>query len=210
MKKTLGLILVVFYFSPINAQIHKGADMIGGSINYYNSQNNRGTDAANSTNNFNITPMYGKAVRDNMIVGGQIIFGKNVAKQNMPNKSDYKSIVNSLGFGGFVRNYRNLGSSGFYLFIDNSLSFSFSGTKYKESAAESSTKNSNKSFMVSYGLYPGISYALNPNWQIETGLNNLVYASYERLNSNTSSFSAGVGIGKTTSLSVGLKCILGN
>ncbi|MBK7097702.1 MAG: hypothetical protein IPH58_04265 [Sphingobacteriales bacterium] len=194
----------------LNAQINKGANLLGGTINFYSTQGGSGTETANSNRVFNFVPVYGKAIKDNFIIGGQIILGKTTSKQQLANNGVNKSTINSLGLGGFTRGYRNLGNSGFYVFLENNLSFSYAENKFTSNAGGSATNN--KAYRISYSLYPGISYALHPKWQIETGLSNLVYAIYDHPNSTTktSSFNAGIGIGNISSFSVGAKYILGN
>lgn len=76
MKKNLLTIIstltLSLFISISMAQIGKGTSLIGGSV-YFSSQtsqiNSTGGEVKNK--NFNVSPSYGIAVKDNFIVGGR-------------------------------------------------------------------------------------------------------------------------------------------
>lgn len=212
-KFTFSLLTVLITMSAVNAQIRKGANLIGGSI-YYNNQKSDQT-SGNSTqgtknSGFGITPSYGKAIRDNLVIGATLNYGNSVNENYNPgNSSTTKN--NSFGAGVFIRPYKNLGASGFYLFLDGHL-----GANYSKST---NSPYENKGFDVGAGINPGIAFAISPKMQIETGLNNLFYAGYFSnkstngqpvYTSKSSGFNAGIGLGSSTTWTVGVKFIFGS
>ena len=212
-KFTFSLLTVFNTMSAVNAQIKKGSNLIGGSI-YYNSQKSDQT-SGNSTqgtknSGFGITPSYGKAIRDNLVIGATLNYGNSVNENYSPgNNTTTKN--NSFGAGVFIRPYKNLGNSGFYLFLDGHLGANYSKAKF--------TAYENKGFDVSAGINPGISFAITPKVHIETGLNNLFYAGYSSNKSTnmqpvystkSSGFNAGIGLGSSTTWTVGVKFIFGS
>ena len=76
-----------------------------------------------------------------------------------------------------------------------------------------------KGFDIRAGINPGIAYAITPKFHIETGLNNLLFAGYSNskstneqptYSSKSSGFNAGIGLGNSTTWTVGAKFFLGN
>jgi hypothetical protein len=215
MRKVVLSILVVFIsIINVHAQIAKGTSMIGGSIGYNtqnNEQNNSGNTQSSENKILGITPSYGKAVRTNLVVGADLTYQNIISKnKNNGNTSEIKS--NGFGVGVFARHYKNLGSSGFYLFLQSRLGVDISNSTYN-------TPYKSKSFNIGAGLNPGIAYAITPKMHIETGLNNLFYAGYSKststseqdpsYSSKTSAFNAGIGLGSSTEWMVGVKFFFG-
>lgn len=222
MKRKLYVsMMATFILTSANhlyAQISKGSNMVGGSI-YYSNQKNDQT-ATNSTqttkySNFGITPAYGKAVRNNLVIGADINYGNNVNETvNSGNSSKIEG--NSFGVGVFARPYKNLGTSGFYLFLQGRLGVDI--TKQEQGSISSSYTN--KGFNIGAGINPGIAYAITSKMHIETGLNNLFYAGYSSSKSTntqppdysykSNGFSAGIGLGNSTTWTVGVKFFFGS
>src|SRR5690606_40231343 len=58
---------------------------------------------------FGVTPSYGKAIRDNLVIGATLNYGNSVNENYSPgNSSTTKN--NSFGAGVFIRPYKNLGN----------------------------------------------------------------------------------------------------
>lgn len=212
-KFTFSLLIALITMSAANAQIRKGANMVGGSI-YYNSNKSDQT-SGNSTqgtknSGFGITPSYGKAVRDNLVIGANLNYG-NTVNENINGGNSSKTKTNTFGAGVFVRPYKNLGASGFYLFLDGHLAANYS--------TSTNTPYGNKGFDIGAGINPGIAYAITPKMHLETGLNNLLYAGYSSYKStneqaayksSNSGFNAGIGLGSSTTWTVGVKFFFGS
>lgn len=189
------------------AQIDKGSGLLGGSVNFSSQMSKNGSAAEEKTNNyFYISPSYGKAVRQNIVLGADLSFGNE--KLETP---DYRR--NIYGAGIFVRKYHNFGTSGFYFFMQGRLGTQFSNTTY-DPANNPEAKEKMRS--VSLGIQPGISYALTPRVQVETGLNDLFHIGYshtERKAGGTvvqknRSFNAGVNFVGNLQWSIGFRFLL--
>lgn len=208
-KLTFSLLIALFTLSVANAQINKGTSMVGGSI-YYNQQkteqNNNVVNQFTKRSELGIVPSYGFAVKDNLIVGADISY-TNTTYENGTNNNSNKTKNNGFGIGVFARPYRNLGSSGFYLYAQGRLGAGFS----KESSSDL------KGFDIGLGINPGVAYAVTPKMHIETGLNNLFYAGYSSSKTTngantykSSGFNANIGLGSSTQWTVGVKFLFGS
>lgn len=212
-KFTLSLLVAFITITTASAQIKKGTSMVGGSI-YYNSQKSKqtysGTFQDTKISNFSVLPAYGFAIKENLIVGGDISYS-NTVNQTSNTGIVNKTEANSYGIGVFARPYKNLGTSGFYLYLQGRLGANFTRSK---------SILTNNGFNMGLGINPGIAYAITPKMHIETGLNNLFYAGYSRYKNNennlsepsykSNGFSAGVGLGNSTEWTVGVKFFFGS
>lgn len=214
-KVTFSLLIAFITISTVNAQISKGSNMVGGSI-YYNSQKyEQGANNAvqtTKTSGFGIIPAYGIAVRENLVVGADLNYSNSINEITSISGNANKTKNNSFGVGAFVRPYKNLGTSGFYLFLQGRLGVDI--TKQDQNTGSGYT---NKGFNIGAGINPGIAYAVTRKMHIETGLNNLFYAGYSNTKSTSnqpnysnknSGFSAGIGLGNSTTWTVGVKFFL--
>lgn len=214
-KVVLSLLVIFISIITVHAQITKGTSMICGSINYSSQksdQTSSGTSQNGEIKNFGFTPSYGKAVKKNLVIGADLTYQNNLSKSSS-NGTTNETKTNSFGVGVFARHYKNLGTSGFYLFLQSRLGANISDTKPFPSG-----NNKYKSFNIGVGLNPGIAYAITPKVHIETGLNNLFYAGYSKSTSSnedpsysakSSTFVASVGLGSSTEWTVGVKFFFG-
>lgn len=223
MNKNLCIILfllsALISIQPVTAQISKGSAMFGGSINFYGSQNKNETTPGekSTTSGIGVTPLFGKAIKNNLLVGGDISYGRYSNSRDYPGGGGQSSKTNSdsYGVGAFVRGYRNLGNSGFYLYLQNRIGVQVSSGKTSNSNPGYDYRNNGMA--VNLNLSPGVAYAITERMHIETGLDNLFYVEYtagstkysgsERKSTNRN-FSGGIGIGGTSSFSVGVKWII--
>jgi hypothetical protein len=214
-KFTFSLLVAFIAISAANAQIKAGTNVMGGSI-YYSSQktelNNANVGQVTKNSSFGIIPSYGKAIRENLVVGADLSYTNTVQENTNGNSNSTKTKNNSFGAGVFVRPYKNLGTSGFYLFLQGRLGADFSKEKL------GSNNNESTGFNIGVGINPGIAYAVTPKMHIETGLNNLFYTGYSSNKSTndpisysykTSGFNASIGLGNSTQWTVGVKFLLG-
>ena len=195
MKKNVLLLLVLASFSlAATAQIKKGSLFLGGDIG--GSTRTAKTDGTSlgKENSLRISPVFGKAVRENLFVGidGTLSLYKNEIS-NSPN--DYKQ--QQYGGGVFIRKYKPLGKSDFFLFLQCRL-----GYQYQKlvSINNPPTAFSTKTNTVSLSAYPGISYAVSKKLHIETGFNGLVNLSY--YNETNNQGNSGSGIVKSNGVSL--------
>lgn len=209
------LLITFIATQSVKAQIQKGTNMIGGNIGYNtqkNEQNYSGNSQSTENKSLGITPSYGKAVKTNLVVGADLTY-QNITSKNKNNGNTNETKSNGFGVGVFTRHYKNLGSSGFYLFLQSRLGVDVS-------KSTNNTPYKSKSFNIGAGLNPGIAYAITPKMHIETGLNNLFYAGYSKSSSTNeqdpstsskiSGFNAGIGLGSSTEWTVGVKFFFGS
>jgi hypothetical protein len=185
MKSIYFLTFSVLLCSVARAQIAKGDIMLGGDIYYYNSgstSSSSGTPTYTYTNkstNVGINPSFGKAIKDNLVLGVDITYNHYTNGDNSNNNSpDYNTNSNSFGAGVFIRQYKPLGN-GFYLFGQAELNGSYSSGKLDNPGTTSGyTKDDTKGYGFSLRLYPGVAYALNRRWQLETELTGFFALTY--------------------------------
>src|SRR5689334_16143358 len=105
MRRTLlfAIGIAIFAFSA-NSQITKGSTFLGGQISA--NLNSYNYDAAGSptskTNLFSISPVVGKAIRNNLVIGGRLTYGHG--KYNTVTPDEFET--NMYGAAVFVRKYK--------------------------------------------------------------------------------------------------------
>lgn len=212
-KHNLVFLTGVLIFSfALNAQIKKGSVFLGGDISGSMQKTKSGGSSENEQNGFTVSPVVGKAIRDNLVFGvnGGIGFSENESASS----SDSKQI--SYGLGVFLRKYKPLGNSGFYLFLQGGLNFSYYHSELE--FAINSFKNDTKRYGAGVNAYPGISYAVNKKLHLETGFNNLLYLNYwhekheegisPRTEYITNGFNIGTSLNNISSLYLGFRVLL--
>src|SRR5690348_10084827 len=123
MKKIFILAVSVLFFhaASINAQITKGSVFLGGNFSGGSQKiKNTNSGATNYSNSsFTITPVFGKVIRENLVLGADA--GYSFYKNEMYNAA---SIQKQHGYsaGIFLRQYRPLGK-GFYIFLQERLGY---------------------------------------------------------------------------------------
>jgi hypothetical protein len=179
-------LLVTFFMAVLisQAQIKKGGILLGGNVGFSTQSGSPGDPATSYTTtatSFFLNPSYGKAVRDNLLIGFDLSYSgsKNYSDQNLVNPGQtFTGRIHDYGAGFFVRRYKNLGS-GFSLFLQGRL-----GVFYQKQTDENTNSTAtdpdvnSKEYIVNLGFYPGISYAVSRRVQLETGFQNLIYAQY--------------------------------
>ena len=173
------LSLMLLTVCSVDAQIKKGATLLGGQLGFSSTTTDYSSTPGPSTKNssFSISPAFGKAVQENLVIGADIDFEYN--KFNNQNIDEHKSTV--YGIGVFVRQYKELGKS-FYLFGQARL-----GGNYVrfEQAAPQVPSSIQKNYNVQLSFYPGVAYSATRKLQLEAGLNNMVAIQYAHSSSLT-------------------------
>ena len=173
MKKTLLSAVIVFAFiCSVNPQIPKGSIFLGGDIGGSVQKTKSGDVTTNKQSGINISPVFGKAIKENLVVGLNASFGI-YNNENLPNNGKFETDYYAAGI--FIRKYKNLGKSDFYLFFQAGMSASFN-TQKQEGPFTPLIKQ--KGFSVGLIAYPGLSYAVSKKLHLETGFNNLVSIGY--------------------------------
>jgi hypothetical protein len=211
MKKVLLSLLVLFTITLTQAQIKKGAHFLGGSLGIYFEKTPRDTATDLVSNNFSFTPAYGRAIKDNLIFGGDLLI-QTSQYESIYNKEDRKSY----GAGIFLRKYMELGKK-FYLFAEGRLSGYYEKT-YAVSLYFSDGNYKRQGYTIQAGLYPGVAFAVTNKFHIETGFNNLLYAQFSKTitdytgsiyNSETNRFMLGSSLSGFNGFVIGFRFLLG-
>lgn len=197
----------IIVVSLANAQIKKGAHFIGGSFGV-STENTEINNTDFKSHSFNVSPAYGRAIRNNLIIGVDLQFSNS---DNETTSFDMKQT--GIGAGFFARKYQPLGKN-FYLFGQGRIGGGYSKVLYEYplNADDRETKITS----VQASIYPGISYAINNKLHIETGFNDLLYIQYAHeetdhdanfLDSKTNRFSLGSSLSSFNWFTVGLRFI---
>lgn len=178
MKKTLlfSLLFIIAASTTTQAQITKGSTLLGGNLSF--GQSKLDSDFAQSelkATTFSISPSIGVAVKENLIAGVNI--GYSTGKQKQVSSNQTVLDVKTTGFtaGVFIRKYKQLAKSNFYLFGEGDLNYTNMKEERKEQMPDMSTTKTHTVFL---SVKPGVSYAVNNRLHLELGLNNLINAGY--------------------------------
>ena len=211
MKKTLLSLLLLFIITLTHAQIKKGAHFLGGSLGIYTEKTSSDSSGSLVSNNFSFTPAYGRAIKDNLIFGADLM-AQTGTYENVIAKEDRKLF----GAGIFLRKYMDLGKK-FYLFTEGRFSGYYETTDAVSSYYPEGNYGRN-GFTVQAGLYPGVAFAVTNKFHIETGFNNLLYAQYSKTKTDysgsthdteTNRFSIGSSLSSFNGFVIGFRFILG-
>jgi hypothetical protein len=188
MKKLYCLLLALTACIFARAQVSKGSFVLGGNLLYDNQKDNitggqTGSGSTFKSNQLTVNPSIGKAIRDNLVLGLDIAYMHGNSTSNANGTTSTPSDGFTLGV--FIRRYKFLGS-GFALFGQAEI-----GGGYSHAHAINAPGNMPAADVTNVGsgyltFYPGIAYALNRHWQIETGLANFLSISYYHSRETTS------------------------
>ncbi|MET0466505.1 MAG: hypothetical protein ABW007_25325 [Chitinophagaceae bacterium] len=213
MKKSLLILSIASFaiISSTHAQIKKGATLIGGNIGGGTSNTDNPNSPYVDQSSLAVGLRFGKAVRENLIVGGIASYSGN--KWENANNSPTSSTQRQYSAGFFARKYKPIGSSGFYIFGTGSLAGVL--TRNTDTYPQPGTDTKTKATAVNLSVDPGVSYAVNKWLQIEAGLNNLLTLSYQVSTREdlagthkTKSFNGNVNVSGQVPLYIGLTVLL--
>ncbi|MGN6438735.1 MAG: hypothetical protein ACTHMM_19485 [Agriterribacter sp.] len=222
MKKTfyqfIFTVTLCISVNCLQAQISKGASLLGGSIHFSSTINESysyGFQVKESA--FGISPSYGRFIKQNLALGVQLSYIANNFTNKNPTNPERKQHSDAYGVGVYLRQYKNLGSSGFYLFLQSNAGgqWFLKKTKYQSGYDYAETKG----YKIGLNLTPGIAYAVTPRFHIETGLSNLLFVEYNNskeisasglssFDEKYSRFMAGASVGENLEFTVGFRILL--
>jgi len=208
----LSLVFVCAFMVTTRAQISKGAVWVGGNIGYNESkQEPSSTITPIKSNTFTINPAIGTVVKDNLVVGINLLYSHIKSE----NDGSLESKTNAYGGGVFVRKYFPV-ISRLYIFGDANVGF----TSTKEDRTQSSTiKITTKGWTGAVGITPGIAFAVSKKFQLETSLSNLLGVAYisnkttgpnNSYNGKSHQFAAGINADGKTQFNIGCRFLLNN
>jgi hypothetical protein len=203
----LSLLFVCSLVVSTQAQINKDAIWLGGQASFnQSSEKTLGSSTTNKTTGFSINPTIGKAVKENLVVGISVGYWHSKNKTGSTTNSKF----NSYGGGVFIRKYIPV-ISNLYLFGDARLNVS----RGIEKVYASSGYGKNKYWNIAISATPGIAYAVTKNIQIESGVNSLFSAVYQKRDSKqglsegkSSSFNSGILLDNNTPIYLGFRFLL--
>ena len=178
MYQKITLTVVVFLCCSIivNAQIKEGSILLGGQINYSNSNNEYSPNQPEQKNhNATFTVSVGKAFKQNSVYGVSLSYGNATYDTYSSNNNYYNTKIDSYSAGIFYRKYKMLAKD-FYLFGEAGAFYS--GSKKTETDP---TGNKLSTLRTKAGLItftPGISYQLLKKLQVEITIPNIAGVSY--------------------------------
>ena len=209
MKKILLITLSIFMIGiSSQAQIKKGASIIGGSVGFSAGKVSLYGKKYKDWSTL-ISPSYGFAVKENLILGFEGFFGSG-EDENM----EYTLRNKGYGVGVFTRKYQPLGK-GFYLFGQAGLRGGFNRYLYAYTSNYAANRIL-KNYSLTASVYPGISYAINRKLHIEAALPDLLYIQYNKestlyeignYTNKSQQFSLGSSLSGLSTLSVGLRFV---
>lgn len=171
--KQLSVLAASLFITILShAQIKKGSIFLGGDISASTQKTKSAGNTTDKQTGINFSPTFGRAIKENLIVGASISFGFSEGE----NPANYDYDNDSYGAGFFVRKYKNLGTGGFYFFVQAGINGGYQ--KNKITSNISAYQENIKRVTVGVNAYPGVSYAINKKIHLETGFNNLLSLSY--------------------------------
>ena len=178
-RKTLLFLFIVISSSQItNAQITKGSFFLGGSVGFSTYKGDADlVDMDQKRTTYDFSPAFGKVVKDNLVVGGEMILGGYKVENNISTWDDRIQA----GAGVFVRKYFPVINK-LYLFAHGRFGVAYVREEYKQP----STYTYSRGYTIGVGVNPGISYAITPKFHIETSLSSLVSLSLAHRNTEYS------------------------
>ena len=203
----LSLLFVCSLVVSGQAQINKEAIWLGGQASYtQSSEKSLGSPITNKTTGFSINPAIGKAVKENLVVGISVGYSHSKNKTGSTTNSKF----NSYGGGVFIRKYIPV-ITNLYLFGDARVNVS----RGIEKGYSVNGDIKNKYWNIAISATPGIAYAVTKNIQIESGVNSLFSAVYQKRNSKqgfnegkSSSFNSGILLDNGTPIYIGFRFLL--
>jgi hypothetical protein len=187
-RKFIALAIAGCFVSALSqAQIRKGSTLIGGSAGYSAYKADKLPDAnwnrETKFRSFSFSPSFGIAIKDNLIVGADILLeGSKEKYADIPNfpapfnkTEDYKNY--SRGGGVFVRKYWGVANK-LYVFGQGRLGVAVTREDFKP--YENSINSYLKGFNVAASVYPGLSFAVSRKVHLESTFFNLLTVEYSK------------------------------
>lgn len=197
---TLFLLFLAVSFS-MTAQIKKRATLLGVDLGFNggtSKQQFSGIENKTSSSGFNASLLLGKAVKDNLFIGGGLAFNSTTYTSGTP---EVKQTSTSYGASVWSRKYFPV-LGPLYAFVNGSL---YGNAGKTENPNSNFTKSNN--FDLGVSVYPGISLQLKKSFYIDASLNNLANIYY---NHNKSERNDTGGVIIQTASNYGISTSLGN
>lgn len=211
-KKNFTLLFAAIALTTAaHSQILKGSTLLGGTLGF-NISKIKTSD--NKETNLNFSPVLGKAISNNTVLGGSLRFA-------MYEINGSKTSTN-YGAGIFARKYKPLGK-GFYLFGESNLRFDYGTNREYFGINQTIEEYKTRNYVISIGLNPGLSYEITKRLQLELVFQDLVSANYNWgkregvgnatwYNRKTNGFglNSNISLNGISSIGIGIRFLLNN
>jgi len=198
-KIFLAIIALAFLGNAATAQIKKGSIFLGGDFGGSTQKTTSGDITTNKQKGIFFSPVFGKAIKDNLVLG--INAGFSIYDNDYPYGGSTNFKTSGYNTGVFLRRYKGVGVSGFYLFLHAGLSAGY--LTQKQEGPYSPDFDELKRTTLGVNAYPGLSYNISKKFHLETGFNNLLMLNYfhdKRETRNPGSISKTNGFNLSSSL----------
>jgi hypothetical protein len=204
MRKIISVFILVTASLISKAQINKGAILLGGdfTFNTLKETTPASNNAQSVTTNFSISPSFGKAIANNLILGFDLDYISAESQDVATGSPVTASKTNNYGLGFFLREYKPLGK-GFSIFLQLRLNGAYS------TASNNGIRNG-QGYGLNLGFTPGASYAISRRVQLETAMQNLLFVGYahQKVGTAATSYTYEHDITAGSNLSTGLSSLV--
>ena len=171
-----GICMACMFTANAQKDIPKGSLLLGGNLSFSSTTFKNPDNTESKSHGFSIVPSVGIGIRDNLFLG--LTLGYNLYKNSSSGFSSAYDSTTTRGYnaGVFVRKYKPL-KNNFYIFLQGGI-----GASYADRSIEDIPNRTfyQKDLSVNLSVSPGISYAINSKFQIETGFNDLFGVGYSQ------------------------------
>ncbi len=185
MKKLFFITALIIYGTTFGQELNekfiikKGTFNIGGKafVNLENHENEENLPE-DRYKQFGITPNFGYAIKNNLMIGLGVGYSYSENKNHRINNSiaqRYKNINNRYSMFSYIKKYIPLGNK-LAIYLQGEINYS--ENKNKNSSNSAASLNFDRRFWSQFfvGVRPGISYFLNKNVAFEANLGALGYS----------------------------------
>lgn len=198
--RLIKILTVVFLILPDKTfcQFKKGSTLLGGDFSFSLNKFENANNPAEKAYSLNLSPVFGKAFRENRFIGGSVSVGSSKSIYN----TNGETKGNALYAGVFLRQYKPVfgkilaffqaGITGGHLYSETNQGVDY----YLES----------KAFSASLYLTPGVSVAVSKKVYLEAGFSNIASIHYNKEKQEGYNFGSAInrklsGFGLSSSLS---------
>jgi hypothetical protein len=160
-------------FSTLSyGQFKKGSVLLGGDVSFGMSKTENLNNPTQKTNAFTFSPVFAKATRDNLFIGGSLSLGVSKSIFNVNGEAKTQTYYMSV----FARRYKSIFGK-INAFVQGGISGGRIVTKNMQGV---DYKSEGKGVSVFASITPGISVSVSKKLFLEAGFSNIAAVSYDR------------------------------
>ena len=208
---TLTTLLATCYLFA-NAQIQKGAILLGGGISFSNSTAEfPPTQGQQKQKNQSYNLSLGKAFKENTVYGVNLAYGHSSTENSSTSPNNTNSKFYNVG--GYFRKYKSIIKD---LYVYAEVEAFFTSGKQTSNDVTNNFHTDYRTYGAALTLMPGITYKLFKKMYLEITIPNIAYLQYSHAKDNqqfgggkTESFSVATNLNSNSNIfGVGFRCIL--